>query len=107
MSDTIETTTYEIETNRGTYRITVPSTWKVTYGPVSPGKFGDGGNALRIYEDEKRQRAMLTNVTSFRDISLPTLKLNKTVKGKTTWEVADEHEDHSTVTSTDKSWDKA
>lgn len=100
----MDETTYEIETSRGNYRITIPSTWKVTYGPVSPGKYTEGGNALRIYEDDKRQRAMFTNVTSFRDMSLKTLKENKTVKGKTTWEVADDHEEHRTETETIKDW---
>lgn len=67
-------TTYEIVTSReGTFRLTVPSTFKVTYGMLHPGTkggYGDGGNVLRIYEAETKQRAIFQGVTSFRDLSL-------------------------------------
>jgi len=83
MADT-PTTTYEIvQSNEGKgygreqrLRITVPSDFKVTYGPLTPGvkggSYGDGeGAVLRFYEDDKKQRAMFRKVLSFRDLSLP------------------------------------
>ena len=77
MSD--EMTTYLIEFRNGTrQRITVPSAWKVTFGPAARGNNG-GPNfkekmtmplALRFYEAETKQRAIFTDVASFRDMSI-------------------------------------
>ncbi len=80
---TVETTTYEIVKDGGrrnggeTLRITVPSTWKVTYGMIHPGMkggYGDEGYVLRFYEAENKQRAIFQHVESFRDVSLPLVK---------------------------------
>lgn len=62
-------------------RITVPADWKVTFGPAVKG--GNAGQrngttggymkmpmALRFYESEKKQRAIFTDVVSFRDASI-------------------------------------
>ena len=58
-------------------RITVPETWKVTFGPAAKGMNAskNGSNlrmpmALRFYEDEKHQRAIFTDVKSFMDSSI-------------------------------------
>ena len=67
-------TTYEIERKGGEkLRITIPSEWKVTYGPVI-GEMrhgGESGNVLRIYETKEKQRALFTRVEAFRDLSIP------------------------------------
>lgn len=70
-------TTYLIEFKNGKrQRITVPSNWKVTFGPAAKGKNSDSGSslkmplALRFYENETRQRAIFTDVDSFRDMSI-------------------------------------
>jgi hypothetical protein len=75
---TEEVRTYEIVTHDGTYRLDVPVTARVTYGPVigAAGKssYGATGNVLRIWEGTKAnevQRALFQNVTAFRDLSLP------------------------------------
>ena len=76
----MEDTTYLIVHEDGTERkITVPSSWKVTFGPASRGahKSSSGSNfkvplALRFYENETRQRAIFTDVVSFRDLSIKT-----------------------------------
>lgn len=69
------TTTYEIERKGGErLRFTIPSDWKVTYGPVigeARHHGGDAGNVLRIYEAKDKQRALFTRVESFRDLSIP------------------------------------
>lgn len=71
--------TYILDCDDGTRkRITVPADWKVTFGPAA-----SGGNkiilgerhlkmpmALRFYESEHRQRAIFTDVKSFRDASI-------------------------------------
>lgn len=67
--------TYEILTRHGKFRIDVPEAWKVTYGPVIGAKGYDGaGNAFRVWESEKQQRALFADVISFRDLSLPMLR---------------------------------
>lgn len=75
-----DTKRYAIEKTDGEcLRITVPSNWKVTFGPLIGGgknKFGDDKPcpALRFYEDEKHQRAIFTQVRSFIDMSIPVEK---------------------------------
>jgi hypothetical protein len=66
--------TYEIRfTDRGPIRITIPATWKVTFGAVVPGaKAGYSGTfGLRIWETTDKQRAVFANVASFCDLSIP------------------------------------
>lgn len=70
--------TYLIEFENGKRkRITVPESWKVTFGPAVAGvnKPGRGYQhempmALRFYESTDKQRAIFTDVTSFRDLSI-------------------------------------
>jgi len=61
-----------VEFEDGTRKqITVPSSWKVTFGPLVKRKSGSGGRptdfanqmpiALRFYESETKQRAIFTN----------------------------------------------
>ena len=71
-----KTRTYEIVTqNAGRFRIEIPESWKVTYGPVIGSKGYEGsGNAFRVWESEKQQRALFSNVVAFRDMSLPMLR---------------------------------
>lgn len=59
-------------------KITVPSDWKVTYrtylkGPATPGD-REMPIALRFYENETKQRAVFTDIVSFRDMSIPVLE---------------------------------
>ena len=54
-------------------RIEIPKKWKVTFGLTAPGsKNGNynSGLALRLYEGST-QRAVFTDVESFRDTSIP------------------------------------
>lgn len=75
------TTYLIIHEDRTERKITVPSDWKVTFGPAARGinkHSGPSGGvlkvplALRFYESEKKQRAIFTDVLSFRDISIKT-----------------------------------
>lgn len=56
-------------------KIIIPENWKVTFGPLVPGSKGGynghSGLALRIYESPTKQRAVFTDVVSFRDLSIP------------------------------------
>ena len=58
-------------------QIDIPETWKVTFGPAHIGETvkssssGKVSMALRVYESEKMQRAVFTNVLWFRDMSIP------------------------------------
>jgi len=69
--------TYLMEFKNGKrQRVTVPSTWKVTFGPAARGvNKGTGSRqeiplALRFYESENKQRAIFTDVVYFRDTSI-------------------------------------
>lgn len=74
-----EKKTYLIEKEDGTrMKITVPADWKVTFGPAAKGtNHAPSGRqfkmplALRFYESETKQRAIFTDVVSFRDLSIP------------------------------------
>jgi hypothetical protein len=81
-------TTYLIKHKNGEEtQVDVPSSWKVTFGPAVKGSQGprNGGlqmpMALRFYENDTKQRAIFTDVESFRDMSI-----NIRVKKKTTQE---------------------
>jgi len=55
-------------------QIDIPEEWKITFGPAVVGTPKIEGKmpwALRIYETEKLQRAIFTDVESFRDMSIP------------------------------------
>jgi hypothetical protein len=68
-----EMRTYEITfTDRGPIRVTIPETWKITFGQVVPGSKSGGYTSfgLRIWEATDKQRAVFANVASFRDLSI-------------------------------------
>ncbi len=75
----VPTTTYQIEKEDETIVLTVPSAWKVTYGPVVPGSgyHHSRGLALRFYEAENKQRAFFDDVLSFRDTGIPIQRIPK------------------------------
>ena len=55
-------------------QIDIPEEWHVTFGPAAVGMGRGEGKipfALRIYETDKMQRAIFTDVESFRDMSIP------------------------------------
>lgn len=66
MSDSL---TYHIEfIDREPIRVTIPASWKITFGAVVPGKEGGaqyGSFGLRIWETADKQRAVFPNVTRF------------------------------------------
>ena len=67
-----ETKTYIIESHRGEKRkVTVPASWKITYGLAAPGSHVSSPFVLRFYEGNKENlRALFEDVKSFRDSSL-------------------------------------
>lgn len=83
-----EDKTYILELKNGdTRKITVPSTWKMTYGSVvpyttkndRPGAHSD--YALRLYEGSKENlRAVMTDVISIRDASINVMEKRTTVQ---------------------------
>lgn len=50
-------------------RVTIPDTWKVTFGSVVPGKAAVS-YGLRLWESDDKQRAVFTDVVSFRDLTV-------------------------------------
>lgn len=89
----IDNRTYLLEMYDGSKRkITVPASWKVTFGPAAvPRQSGVRGNsnaagkmplAIRFYETKDQQRAIFTDVINFRDMSIPILEERVEVKTK-------------------------
>ncbi len=71
---TANNTTYLLNMRDGSrQKITCPTEWTVTFGPLTPGSKdannGSFGIALRI-RDGVRQKAVFTGVESFRDMSM-------------------------------------
>jgi hypothetical protein len=59
-------------------RLRVPATWRVTFAPVVPGQKGawpNGPYALRFYEGQNKQRALIQNVVEFYDESIEFLSV--------------------------------
>ena len=74
-----KTKTYLVEFKNGAEkRITVPEEWKVTFGPCVAGGNSNGKFemplALRFYETKEKQRAIFTDVRSFRDMDIEVME---------------------------------
>lgn len=66
--------TIEVEfSSRGPIRITIPDSWKVTFGALVPAKAGSsqGPYGLRLWEGTDKQRAAFPDVIAFRDVTIP------------------------------------
>ena len=110
MSETI----YLIEFEDGSKKkITVPSDWKVTFGPVVVGKntnhtrgrhAGEIPLALRFYESETKQRAIFTHVASFRDLSINIQEERVQTKNKTGSMDIDGHRKNVSMRAVVKEW---
>lgn len=104
-------TTYLITHDNGDERrITVPSNWKVTFGPAAKGiRAGTGSNykiplALRFYEAETKQRAIFTDVVSFRDLNIPIQIKKKSVQEKSGFMECDGQRKATTFQATTEEW---
>lgn len=79
-------TTYFVRRRGGNdQKVTVPSSWKVTFGPLNPGSRNpEGGHpALRFYEAENKQRMVITDVMEFRDMAIAVEEKRVSVKKQT------------------------
>lgn len=99
-----EVRTYQITTNSERFRVTVPSDWKVTFGPVAPGVRGSGDLALRFWEQENKQRAIFRNVVSFRDLSIPFSREVISKSGSSAWESSEEGSSNFESVKVTKDW---
>jgi len=102
--------THEDRTER---KITVPSDWKVTFGPAARGanRLGGPGSgvvkvplALRFYESETKQRAIFTDVVSFRDISIKTEVKKVKIQEKQGFMECDGQRKATTFQATTEEW---
>ena len=108
----MEETTYLIVHEDGTERrITVPSDWKVTFGPAAKGmnRQNTGGTykvplALRFYEADTKQRAIFTDVVSFRDVSIKTQVKKRSVQEKQGFMECDGKKKATTFQATTEEW---
>jgi hypothetical protein len=66
--------------------IKVPADWKLTFGAVNPGNPMSGRDlhCLRVWEGEKL-RAVLCDVRSFRDLSIPLARKIERETGAASW----------------------
>lgn len=81
---------YYIRKNDGSERrVTVPASWKVTFGPIWTPTAGSSSGlkyALRFYEGAKEhQRMVICDVEEFRDMSIPVVEKRKQSKRETYW----------------------
>lgn len=67
--------------------IQVKPTWKLTFGAVNPGNppHGRDLHCLRVWEGEKL-RCVFSNVSGFRDLSIPLAMKVERETGSATWE---------------------
>lgn len=99
--------TYEIVTSDSKLRIEIPEEWKITFGPVSIGAKGSYGNsplALRVYESDTKQRAIFTNVLSFRDLSIPVKRQMIKRSGSDAWETDNNGSKSNSQDVIERSW---
>ena len=88
MADEKDEKTYHVKFKNGDEkRITVPADWKVTFGPCvvkdrNTPRDHEMPLALRFYENSDKQRAIFTNVESFRDMSINIVEKKVNVKEK-------------------------
>jgi hypothetical protein len=74
--------------NGNTRKITIPATWKLTFGQLVPHTLRDthgasSAVALRIYEGSKENlRAVMTDVVAVRDASISVMEKRTTVQRK-------------------------
>lgn len=73
-------TTYALKLKGGgERRVTIPTAYRLTFGPTVPyvkhgnGSHGDGTWALRLYDGE-RLKSIFTDVVSFRDMDIKVLE---------------------------------
>lgn len=106
MSETGDVRTYEIITNAGAFRIDVPMSARVTYGPIigAAGKSTYGGNVLRIWQDKDHQLALFSDVTSFRDLSLPLQRQAVRRYGTDEWSIDDGSYHGKKAEQVEKKW---
>ena len=83
----VQMVTYYVQRQQGRdQKVTVPAHWKVTFGPLNPGSKGENGNAtpaLRFYESAHKQRMVITQVVSFRDMAIKVEEKRTTSKQQT------------------------
>lgn len=97
MTEEVPTKTYEIVMIDGTrQRITIPATWKVSFGAIVPASakssalsYSGAGWGLRIWEAIDKQRAVYSGVAEFHDVSIPTEKMAVRRFGSEEW-IADD-----------------
>ena len=77
-----------VHENKEETQVDVPANWKVTFGPavIRGAQKGFNGQkmpmALRFYESDTKQRAIFTDVVSFRDMSIPIRVKKKSTQSK-------------------------
>lgn len=100
----VDVRTLRVKDNKGTFEITIPADWRVTFSTFKQGQgFDNGAPALRIYEAENKQRACFVNVQSFYDTALPIKREVISESGEVSWqEGPDGFERRQKVTRTKK-----
>jgi len=105
-------TTYLIEYENGRkQKVTVPSEWKVTFGPLAIRGTNSSKPhsqkmpiALRFYEKEKLQKAVFTNVVNFRDMSIEIMEERTNTQHKDGFVSCDGRKKNVSFQATTRQW---
>jgi hypothetical protein len=72
-------------TNKGSIKIAIPETWKITFGPLAPGNV-HMGMAVRVYEGINKLKAVYPNVNSVIEDGIKLLIETEPVPAPNLWE---------------------
>lgn len=72
-------------------KVTVPDDWTVTFGALYPGKDGNAGRTGLRFWKGKQQKAVFTDVESFRDMSIKIEERVTTTKEETYYKGDDQN----------------
>jgi len=109
-TEEIQEKIYIVEKENGKkFKITVPADWKVTFGPAAKGMHTKSSSykvplALRFYENADKQRAIFTDVVSFRDSSILVEEEKVRIQEKDGYMECDGIKKKTTFQATVKEW---
>lgn len=88
MADDVQTVKYLMTGAQGEFVIEIPASWKVTFGAVNPGT-GQGYDhrlhCVRVWETDKKLRAVFCDVRGIRDLSIPLARKVQRETGSAEW----------------------
>ena len=78
-------------TNKGSIKIAIPETWKITFGPLAPGNV-HMGMAVRVYEGINKLKAVYPLVNSVTEDGVKILSETEPVNTLNLWDPSNLHQ---------------